>query len=37
MMKKIKGKSLAAAIMMSMAFSLTCAANTPETAPAVFV
>lgn len=35
MMKKIRGKSLAAAIMMSMAFSFTCAANTPEAAPVV--
>lgn len=35
MMKKINGKNLAAAIMMSMAFSFTCAANTPEAAPVV--
>lgn len=35
MMKKFNGKTLAAAIMMSMAFSFTCAANTPEAAPVV--
>lgn len=35
MMKKINGKNLAAAIMMSMAFSFTCAANAPEAAPVV--
>ncbi len=35
MMKKIKGKSLAAAIVMSMAFSLTCSANTLEATPVV--